>query len=118
MRTTLLTWKYTLPAFLVPFAFTLAPEGLGLLLRAPLVDVVRASLTAALGVAALAVAFGGWIRGPASGPERTAASIAGLLLVLPNAAADLVGLAIFPAVVLVHLARTRDARSALPSGDR
>ena len=35
MRTTLLTWKYTLPAFIVPFAFTLAPEGMGLLLRAP-----------------------------------------------------------------------------------
>jgi TRAP transporter 4TM/12TM fusion protein len=117
LRTTLLTWKYTLPAFLVPFAFTLAPEGLGLLLRAPTVDVVRAGLTAALGIAALAVALGGWIRGPASGAERSAAAIAGLLLVLPAAAADLVGLAIFPAVVLVHLTRTRAAREALPPRD-
>ena len=32
--TTMLTWKYTLPAFLVPFAFTLEPRGMGLLLRA------------------------------------------------------------------------------------
>ena len=40
MRTTLLTWKYTLPAFLVPFAFTLEPRGLGLLLRAPAGDVI------------------------------------------------------------------------------
>ena len=117
MRTTLLTWKYTLPAFLVPFAFTLAPDGLGLLLRAPLIDVMRAGLTAAVGVAALAVAFGGWIRGAASGAERTAAAIAGLLLVLPNAAADLVGLAVFPAVVIVHLARLKAARTALPSRD-
>ncbi len=54
MRTTLLTWKYTLPAFIVPFAFTLAPEGMGLLLRAPIADVLRASLSAALGVGALA----------------------------------------------------------------
>jgi TRAP transporter 4TM/12TM fusion protein len=118
MRTTLLTWKYTLPAFLVPFAFTLSPDGLGLLFRAPIVDVVRAALTAALGVAALAVAFGGWIRRPASSAERAAAAIAGLLLVLPAAAADLVGLAVFPAVVLVHLARTRGAGAALRSGDR
>src|SRR5688500_6798678 len=80
MRTTLLTWKYTLPAFLVPFAFTLAPEGLGLLLRAPLVDVIRSSLTAALEIAALAVAFGGWIRGTASRTERWAAAVAGVLL--------------------------------------
>jgi TRAP transporter 4TM/12TM fusion protein len=118
MRTTLLTWKYTLPAFLVPFAFTLSPDGLGLLFHAPIVDVVRAALTAALGVAALAVAFGGWIRRPASNAERAAAAIAGLLLVLPAAAADLVGLAVFPAVVLVHLARTRGAGAALRSGDR
>ena len=32
-RTMMLTWKYTLPAFLVPFAFTLDPRGLGLLLQ-------------------------------------------------------------------------------------
>jgi TRAP transporter 4TM/12TM fusion protein len=117
MRTTLLTWKYTLPAFLVPFAFTLAPEGLGLLLRAPLIDIVRSGLTAAIGVAALAVAFGGWIRGPASGAERLAAGIAGLLLVLPGPATDLTGLAVFPAVVLVHLARTKGARRVVSSRD-
>ena len=28
-RTMMLTWKYTLPAFVVPFAFTLRPEGPG-----------------------------------------------------------------------------------------
>ena len=33
-RTMMLTWKYTLPAFLVPFVFTLSPEGLGVLLQA------------------------------------------------------------------------------------
>jgi TRAP transporter 4TM/12TM fusion protein len=117
MRTTLLTWKYTLPAFLVPFAFTLAPEGLGLLLRAPTADVARAGLTAAVGVGALAVAFGGWIRGRASGAERVAAAAAGLLLVLPGRAADLMGLALVPAVVLGHLARTRRTKPTLPSPD-
>ena len=34
-QTMMLTWKYTLPAFLVPFVFTLSPEGLGVLLQAP-----------------------------------------------------------------------------------
>ena len=47
----MLTWKYTLPAFLVPFVFTLSPEGLGVLMQAPLGDIVSASLTAAVGVA-------------------------------------------------------------------
>ena len=40
-KTMMLTWKYTLPAFLVPFTFTLSPEGLGVLLQAPWDDVLR-----------------------------------------------------------------------------
>ncbi len=107
MRTTLLTWKYTLPAFLVPFAFTLAPEGMGLLMRAPIADVLRASLSAALGVAALAVGLGGWMRRAATPAERIAAGVAGLLLVYPSAAADAAGLALATLVVVLHLARLR-----------
>jgi len=32
-KTTMMAWKYTLPAFLVPFMFTLHPDGIGLLLK-------------------------------------------------------------------------------------
>ena len=109
MRTTLLTWKYTLPAFIVPFAFTLAPEGMGLLLRAPIADVLRASLSAALGVGALAVALGGWLRRAATPAERIAAGIAGLLLVYPSPGADAAGLALAALVAVLHLARLRSA---------
>ena len=34
-KTTLQAWKYTLPAFLVPFVFILDPQGVGLLLKIP-----------------------------------------------------------------------------------
>ena len=34
-KTTLQAWKYTLPAFLVPFVFVLDPQGLGLLMKIP-----------------------------------------------------------------------------------
>ena len=34
-KTTLQAWKYTLPAFLVPFVFVLDPQGIGLLLKIP-----------------------------------------------------------------------------------
>ncbi len=34
-KTTLQSWKYTLPAFLVPFVFVLDPQGVGLLLSIP-----------------------------------------------------------------------------------
>ena len=53
-KTMLLTWKYTLPAFVVPLVFTLRPEGTGILLRGPWRDVVFSTATAAAGIAALA----------------------------------------------------------------
>ena len=105
-RTMMLTWKYTLPAFLVPFVFTLDPAGMGVLLRAPLADVVRTTLTAALGIAALAAAFGGWIRRAASPVERIAAGAAGLLLFAPSVGADVAGGVVGLVVLLVHLGRT------------
>jgi TRAP transporter 4TM/12TM fusion protein len=107
MRTTLLTWKYTLPAFLVPFAFTLAPEGMGLLLRGPGDVVARVIFTAALGVGALAVCLGGWLRRAASPGERAAAGVAGLLLVHPSAATDAAGVILFAVAAAAHLARVR-----------
>ena len=36
-KTTMLSWKYTLPAFLVPFMFTSHPSGVGLLLKGSLI---------------------------------------------------------------------------------
>jgi TRAP-type uncharacterized transport system fused permease subunit len=101
----MLTWKYTLPAFLVPFVFTLSPEGLGILLQAPVADIVRSSLTAALGICALAVAFGGWLRREASVPERIGAGVAGVLLCYANGVSDAVGLVVLIIVCIAHLAR-------------
>ena len=107
MRTTLLAWKYTLPAFLVPFAFTLTPDGLGLLLQAPIASVVRATLSAAIGVGALAIGFGGWLRAAASRAERAGAIVAGLLLIYPGTMADAIGLILLAVVIGWHLLRFR-----------
>jgi TRAP transporter 4TM/12TM fusion protein len=104
-RTMMLTWKYTLPAFLVPFVFTLNSEGLGVLLQAPLRDVLSASGTAAMGVAALAGGLGGWIRGPVAPAGRAALSAAGLLLFFPAAWADLAGFGITAVVLILHMRR-------------
>jgi TRAP transporter 4TM/12TM fusion protein len=106
-KTMMLTWKYTLPAFLVPFAFTLSDEGRGLLLQAPLRDVVTSTATAALGVVALAAGFGGWIRGPASAIERAMLIAAGMLLFYAQPWADWTGLAMLAAAVVWHFARKR-----------
>jgi TRAP-type uncharacterized transport system fused permease subunit len=104
-ETMMLTWKYTLPAFLVPFVFTLTPSGQGILLAGPLADVIVTTLTAAAGVACLAAAFGGWIRGPASILERTLAGVAGILLCYASPWADLSGLILSSVVLFLHFGR-------------
>jgi len=87
-KTTLQAWKYTLPAFLVPFVFVLDPQGLGLLLTVPKngswVDIVQITLKTALGLAALAAAAQGWALRRTGGIERVLLVFAGLLLVFPS----------------------------------
>jgi TRAP-type uncharacterized transport system fused permease subunit len=100
--TMMLTWKYTLPAFLVPFVFTLTPQGLGVLMQGNALGIATATLSAAAGIAALAAAFGGWIRGPASAIERGLAGLAGGLLCYAAGWADLAGLALVGLVLFLH----------------
>jgi TRAP transporter 4TM/12TM fusion protein len=107
LPTMMLTWKYTLPVFVFPFAFTLSPQGLGLLMKAPAGDVLISTATAALGVVALSAGFGGWIRTRANMFERTLAVAGGLLLFYAGPRTDLAGLVLFGAAVGTHLARTR-----------
>jgi TRAP-type uncharacterized transport system fused permease subunit len=84
-KTMMLTWKYTLPAFLVPFVFTLSPQGMGLLLQADALTVGWVSTSALAGCAALAAGFGGWAWRPLPLPGRVALVAAGALLFLAPA---------------------------------
>ena len=114
-RTMMLTWKYTLPAFLVPFTFTLGPEGLGVLLQAPPAATARTIAAAALGVGALAMGCGGWLRGELERRDRVLAIAAGLLLFYPQGATRLAGLALFALAVALHwtTGNNRAAREAV-----
>jgi TRAP transporter 4TM/12TM fusion protein len=98
-KTTLQCWKYTVPAFLVPFMFVLDPSGQGLLLMGSVKALARANwwsiaevtLTAAVGIAALAGGFQGWALKKATQLERWMLLVAGVALVYPGWQADLVG---------------------------
>jgi TRAP transporter 4TM/12TM fusion protein len=87
-KTTLQAWKYTLPAFLVPFVFVLDPQGVGLLLKIPpggsWVDILVITGKAALGLAALAAAAQGWALRRTTKVERALLVVAGLYLVFPS----------------------------------
>jgi TRAP-type uncharacterized transport system fused permease subunit len=87
-KTTLQAWKYTMPAFLVPFVFVLDPEGVGLLWKIPkngaVIDVVLITLKTGLGIIALALATQGYALRRTTPVERGLLILAGLLLVFPS----------------------------------
>jgi TRAP transporter 4TM/12TM fusion protein len=86
--TTMQAWKYTLPAFLVPFVFVLDPQGVGLLLKIPnggsWIDIVEITLKTTIGLAALAAAAQGWALRRTTLVERGLLILAGLFLVFPS----------------------------------
>jgi TRAP transporter 4TM/12TM fusion protein len=87
-KTTLQTWKYTLPAFLVPFVFVLDPAGVGILLAMPkdgtITDVVLVILTTGIGIAGLAFAAQNWLLRRLQLVERVLMLTAGVLLLFPG----------------------------------
>jgi TRAP transporter 4TM/12TM fusion protein len=105
-KTTLQCWKYTVPAFLVPFMFVLDPSGQGLLLTgsfktlagADWGSIAEVTLTAAVGIVALAGSFQGWLLKRTPLYERLMLGVAGFLLVYPSVACDIAG---FVLVVVV-----------------
>ncbi|MBX9903983.1 MAG: TRAP transporter fused permease subunit [Burkholderiales bacterium] len=109
-RTTLQSWKYCAPAFLLPFMFVLDPSGTGLLLdgsfknlaKADWVSIALVAGTAAVGIAALAGGLQGWLIRKTNSLERWMLVIAGLMLVYPSAMFDVIGLGLAIAVVVMQ----------------
>jgi TRAP-type uncharacterized transport system fused permease subunit len=119
-RTTFQAWKYTLPAFVVPFVFVLDPHGVGLLLTLPKggapLDVAWITFKTCIGLLAFAAAAQNWALRQNTQFERALFLLAGTLLVFPSlldalleavARVDipepgLIGLAIAVAVILMQ----------------
>ncbi len=99
-KTTMYAWKYTLPAFLVPFIFTLHPNGVGILLKGPALNVITTFATALLGVLALAAGVDSWFFKRTTLLERILLIIAGLALMYPAGWADIVGIVLTGVVIL------------------
>ena len=119
-KTTLQCWKYTVPAFLLPFMFVLDPSGQGLLLMgstkalatAPWGSIATVTLTAALGIAAIAAGFQGWAWLRTTTLERTLLIVAGFALVYPSSWTDLGGLAMVLVAVASQWWRMRQPSTA------
>ena len=118
-RTTLQCWKYTAPAFLVPFMFVLDPAGVALLLGGSFKNLAQAdwgsvaviSVTAVIGIVALAGGLQGWLLRKTTSPERWMLIIAGLALVYPTTFSDILGLVLV--VLVVTLQKLRPGAPAI-----
>ena len=104
-KTTMMAWKYTLPAFLVPFMFTLSPAGIGLLLKGPWGNILWTTVTAMVGLAALAAGLTGWLAKKTSLLEQALLIFSGLTLVYPGWLQDIIGLGLFALALTIHLLR-------------
>jgi TRAP transporter 4TM/12TM fusion protein len=110
-KTTMQAWKYTMPAFVVPFFFVLDPMGVGVLLQLPKGgDWAQAAWIICLGfiaIAAIAAGLQGWIVRKANGFERALLIAGGLLVISPANYLDFVGLGTAALAVLSQLVRGR-----------
>ncbi len=119
-KTTMQCWKYTAPAFLVPFMFVLDPSGIALLLGGSFKNLAQAdwgmvavvTLTAAIGIAALAGGLQGWLFRKTTWVERWMLIVAGLMLVYPRAMFDYIGAALVVAVIVMQKLRPGETRAA------
>jgi TRAP transporter 4TM/12TM fusion protein len=112
-RTTLQSWKYTMPAFLLPFMFVLDDAGQGLLLMGSIKKLAAAdwwsiasiSVTAAAGIAALAFGFQRWMVRQANWFESALLLVAGLALTYPSSYSDVAGIALIVVAIVLHTMR-------------
>jgi TRAP transporter 4TM/12TM fusion protein len=110
-KTTMQAWKYTMPAFVVPFFFVLDPMGAGILLKLPAggswPEAAWIIFLGFFAIAALAAGLQGWIIRRANWMERALLITGGLLVISPVNSLDLVGVGIASGAVALQLMRRK-----------
>jgi TRAP transporter 4TM/12TM fusion protein len=116
-HTMMQAWKYTLPAFVVPFMFCLTPEGMYLLMLTP--DgkipsdifqwgmVVLTLATSCLALLGLCVATTGYGLNTATWVERILCLVGGCLLLAADRTTDIAGALILAAGLGMHWLRVK-----------
>jgi TRAP transporter 4TM/12TM fusion protein len=113
-KTTMMAWKYTTVAFVIPFMFILDPSGCALLLRGEgFLQTLWVIATSFLGVFAFASAASGWLIRKSTWFERALLVLAGLFLVYPTVSTDFVGMGILVVAALLQYMSIRKSTSAI-----
>jgi TRAP transporter 4TM/12TM fusion protein len=108
-------WKYTLPAFLVPFAFVLTDNGAHLLGQGSFVGMIWTTLVSMVAVAALAVVTGGWVFVRATWLERAVCVPSAALLLYLKPVTIVAGICLLLVAVVINLVR-RQRQAAAEEG--
>ena len=117
-KTMMVTWKYTLPAFVVPFMFTLnKTDGVLLLAIGDFWPIVLATATACLAIVALVAGVGGWVMQRANMAERAVLIVAAGFLFYTGPIQDVIGLVLLVAGVGLHWLRVRGQGSDSTGGE-
>jgi TRAP-type uncharacterized transport system fused permease subunit len=104
MKTTNLTFLYSLPSFLVPFLYVYSNE---LLLMGSFFSIVTTVLSSFVGLGCMAVTFHGYLLRPIGWPERILFLIGGLILVYPYWLTDIIGYLLVAALIYVQVSKGR-----------
>ncbi|MGE0668596.1 MAG: TRAP transporter permease [Sphingomonadales bacterium] len=115
-RTMMQTWKYTLPAFVIPVMFCLTPEGLQLLALMPdgkapasagdWLEIAGMAAISCVALAGLCIGLTGHARAHATVLERVLCAAGGALTLAPGLYSDLAGVALLVAGLTIHWLRT------------
>ena len=112
-------WKYSLPAFLVPFLFSASPEGANLLIvGATLPGFLLATISSSIALFLLSIGIVGYLRGPLGFVERVVLIVLACIMVLDPLEPTLWGLAptaVGAAIVTRHVLAFRKAEAQRPA---
>lgn len=101
--------KLAIAAFIIPYIFVLSP--VLLMIDATTGTLAAAAVTAVLGMVALSSSMIGYLADNCSKPERLLLFVGGLLMIQPGAVTDMIGAAIFIAILMLQIKRKRSKKA-------
>jgi TRAP transporter 4TM/12TM fusion protein len=115
-KTTFMAWKYAIPAFLLPFVFTVLPSGRAILLHFEGVGIVAGVWTiiaAFLGIGMLASGCAGWFLKRSTILERVIIIVGALAFVYPHRLGDVAGfVCLFIVIAMQKLRKDKQPEQA------
>ncbi len=115
LKTGVQATKLAIAAFLIPYVFALNPSLL--LLGSTPIQVISVTITAFIGMFGVASAVEGYLFANMNPIVRIVALAGGLLLIIPGAATDIIGVVLVLLVMAFQKARSKKANSASSCGN-